>query len=151
MTRAIDRLAGVLAAALAPRQAGPAGRGGPVAEDQSPGEARMAAPAAEGGPMAGQTRLDLLLRAMERLPRPLLALGALGLFLYAALDPAGFARRMADLEAVPDPLWWLAGAIMAFYFGTREPASRPPGGAAEPNAALDDWKAGGSDGGATGA
>jgi hypothetical protein len=27
---------------------------------------------------------------------------------------------MVGLNAVPEPLWWLLGAIVAFYFGARE-------------------------------
>jgi len=35
-------------------------------------------------------------------------------------DPISFAERMVGLELVPDPLWWLLGAIVSFYFGARE-------------------------------
>ena len=35
-------------------------------------------------------------------------------------DPDGFARRMQALALVPEPLWWLLGAVVAFYFGARE-------------------------------
>ena len=34
--------------------------------------------------------------------------------------PSGFALRMEGLRLVPDPLWWLMGAIVSFYFGARE-------------------------------
>jgi hypothetical protein len=36
------------------------------------------------------------------------------------VDPAGFGARMAGLNQVPEPLWWLLGAIVGFYFGARE-------------------------------
>jgi hypothetical protein len=49
-----------------------------------------------------------------------LAFGTLGLFIYAMVDPVAFAHRMVGLNAVPEPLWWLLGAIVAFYFGARE-------------------------------
>ncbi len=92
---------------------------------------------------------------LNRLPRPMLALGTLGLFVYAMADPAGFATRMQGLAFVPEPLWWLLGAIVSFYFGAREahyfraqnagvavaaavPASAP---LEDGNAALDDWRA----------
>lgn len=98
---------------------------------------------------------DRLVNGLNRLPRPFLAFGTLGLFVYAMVDPVGFAARMVGLNAVPEPLWWLLGAIVAFYFGARETwyfRNRPvaaPGGAAaaggaamvEDNAALDDWRA----------
>ena len=36
------------------------------------------------------------------------------------VDPQAFAARMVGLNAVPEPLWWLLGAVVAFYFGARE-------------------------------
>ncbi len=63
---------------------------------------------------------DSFVNGLNRLPRPLLALGTLGLFSYAMADPDGFAVRMQALGAVPEPLWWLLGAVVAFYFGARE-------------------------------
>lgn len=97
---------------------------------------------------------DRAVNGLNRLPRPCLAFGTLGLFIYAMVDPPGFALRMAGLNAVPEPLWWLLGAIVAFYFGAREtwyfrnkatpgPVAAPPaeGEAGADNAALDDWRA----------
>ena len=63
---------------------------------------------------------DRLMDGLNRLPRPMMALGTLGLFVYAMADPAGFGLRMEGLAYVPDPLWWLLGAIVGFYFGARE-------------------------------
>jgi hypothetical protein len=94
---------------------------------------------------------DRLVNGLNRLPRPLLAFGTLGLFTYAMIDPEAFAKRMVGLNAVPEPLWWLLGAIVAFYFGAREThyfrnrtvvspftSTAPP----EDNAALADWRQG---------
>lgn len=115
-------------------------------------------------PRAG--RFDVFVNALNRLPRPMLAFGTLGLFVYAMVDPVNFGRRMVGLQAVPEPLWWLLGAIVSFYFGAREAhyfrlgkgAGVPPvsGTAAarlapqapnasvpsDPNPALDDWRDG---------
>ncbi|MFD1795707.1 hypothetical protein FQV27_03970 [Paracoccus aurantiacus] len=113
---------------------------------------------------------DDIVNGMNRLPRPLLTLGTIGLFVYAMVEPIGFSQRMAGLQTVPEPLWWLLGAIVSFYFGAREAhyfRSRsfpqrieqsvvplPETGAPEPvqqsitsgnfsdNAALQDWAAG---------
>ncbi|WP_255576338.1 holin family protein [Jannaschia sp. AI_61] len=63
---------------------------------------------------------DRLVDGLNRLPRPMLALGTLGLFIYAMVAPVPFAARMEGLGYVPDPLWWLLGAIVSFYFGARE-------------------------------
>lgn len=96
---------------------------------------------------------DRFVNGLNRMPRPMLALGTLGLFVYAMVDPASFAERMIGLGYVPEPLWWLLGAIVSFYFGAREAyyfRSRdirppPPKGAAAPpgsnNAALAEWHA----------
>lgn len=70
--------------------------------------------------MAPQGWFDRMVNGLNRLPRPMLALGTLGLFVYAMVDPEGFGTRMAGLALVPEPLWWLLGAIVAFYFGSRE-------------------------------
>lgn len=65
---------------------------------------------------------DRLIDGLNRLPRPLLAFGTLGLFVVAMADPIWFATRMQGIALVPDPLWWLMGAIVSFYFGARHQA-----------------------------
>ena len=68
------------------------------------------------------------------------------------VDPVAFADRMVGLNAVPEPLWWLLGAIVAFYFGARETYYfrnrtvmlalwRAGRSVPEDNAALDEWRA----------
>lgn len=97
---------------------------------------------------------DRLVNGLNRLPRPMLAFGTIGLFCYAMADPIAFAQRMVGLNAVPEPLWWLLGAVVAFYFGAREtyyfrnrPAGVTPAQSApqtaltDDNPALDDWRA----------
>lgn len=96
---------------------------------------------------------DRMINGLNRLPRPFLAFGTIGLFIYAMQDPQGFALRMVGLNAVPEPLWWLLGAVVAFYFGSRETfhfrnrqavagpaleAAPPP---EDDNPALRDWHA----------
>ena len=116
-------------------------------------EAQMAALAQLGDeyghPMMGW--FDRMVNGLNRLPRPLLAFGTLGLFIYAMIDPVQFARRMVGLNAVPEPLWWLLGAIVAFYFGAREThyfrdrtggGTAPTAEAAADNPALSDWRGG---------
>lgn len=69
---------------------------------------------------AGEGWFDRAVNGLNRLPRPCLALGTVGLFAYAMVDPTSFSTRMQGLNAVPEPLWWLLGAVVAFYFGARE-------------------------------
>lgn len=103
--------------------------------------------------LAPHGRFDRFVNALNRMPRPLFAFGTVGLFVHAMADPDGFARRMTGLAAVPEPLWWLLGAVVAFYFGAREThyfrtrpvvpvaAGMPSTGAAADNPALADWRA----------
>ncbi len=65
---------------------------------------------------------DRFMDALNRVPRPALALGTLGLFVAAMYDPIWFASRMQGIALVPEPLWWLLGAIVSFYFGARHQA-----------------------------
>lgn len=97
---------------------------------------------------------DRLMNGLNRLPRPALALGTLGLFAYAMVSPENFSVRMQGLALVPEPLWWLLGAVVSFYFGAREmhyfraspriAGFVPPVAATDietDNAALADWRA----------
>ena len=100
---------------------------------------------------AGRGWFDSFVNGLNRLPRPCLALGTVGLFVYAMVDPVGFSQRMIGLSAVPEPLWWLLGAVVAFYFGAREShyfraslGAKPVAQAKQAiqdNAALQDWQA----------
>jgi holin (3TMs family) len=63
---------------------------------------------------------DRLMDAINRVPRPALALGTLGLFVAAMVDPVWFAQRMQGIALVPEPMWWLLGVIVSFYFGARQ-------------------------------
>ena len=65
---------------------------------------------------------DRFMDGLNRLPRPMMALGTLGLFVAAMVDPIWFASRMQGIALVPEPLWWLLGAIVSFYFGARHQA-----------------------------
>ncbi len=103
---------------------------------------------------AGSGWFDRLVNGLNRLPRPFMAFGTLGLFTFAMVDPARFATRMQGLDAVPEPLWWLLTAVVGFYFGAREahyfrsraaarqaPAAAPAPGAFDDNPALAEWAA----------
>ncbi len=66
-----------------------------------------------------QGRFDRFVDGLNRLPRPMLAFGTLGLFVAAMAEPLWFAARMQGISLIPEPLWWLMGAIVSFYFGAR--------------------------------
>lgn len=65
---------------------------------------------------------DRVMDGMNRLPRPAMALGTLALMGSAMVDPVWFAVRMQGIALVPEPLWWLLGVIVSFYFGARQQA-----------------------------
>ena len=115
--------------------------------------------AAEFAPRHPSGWFDEVVNGLNRLPRPALALGTLALFFYAMVDPTGFGLRMQGLALVPEPLWWLLGAIVSFYFGAREAhyirqrtgqvqigplpplGDRHAGAGQDENPALRDWRA----------
>lgn len=66
-----------------------------------------------------QNWFDRMIDGMNRLPRPMMALGTVALAVSAMVDPVWFAARMQGMALVPEPLWWLMGAIISFYFGAR--------------------------------
>jgi Holin of 3TMs, for gene-transfer release len=65
-------------------------------------------------------RLDHFLDTLNRLPRPMFALGVLLFFADALVFPDAFGRAMAVMALVPQPLWWILGGIVGFHFGARE-------------------------------
>ena len=65
---------------------------------------------------------DRFVDGLNRLPRPALALGTIGLFVAAMWTPVWFGERMAGIALIPEPLWWLMGAVVSFYFGARHQA-----------------------------
>ena len=67
----------------------------------------------------GRGWFDRMIDGVNRLPRPMLALGTMGLIVAAMVDPLWFAARMQGLSLVPEPLWWLMGVVVSFYFGAR--------------------------------
>lgn len=64
-------------------------------------------------------RFDRFMDGLNRVPRPLMAFGTIGLCIAAMVNPIWFAARMQGIALVPEPLWWLMGAIVSFYFGAR--------------------------------
>jgi hypothetical protein len=120
-------------------------------------QARYQAALAQAGAeftQLSQGWFDRFVNGLNRLPRPIMALSTVGLFAYAMADPEGFSVRMQGLAYVPEPLWWLLGAVVSFYFGARElsyyrgyrahiqPRPAPEIAPLTENAALSAWRAG---------
>lgn len=91
--------------------------GGAVRAAEAQGQA-MQQYAAEFA-VARQGSFDRFMDGVNRLPRPMMALGTLGLFVAAMVNPLWFSERMQGIALVPEPLWWLLGVVVSFYFGAR--------------------------------
>ena len=70
------------------------------------------------------TAWDSFVDGLNRLPRPLITLGILGLFVLAPLDPLRFLEIARAYQIMPDGFWALLSIIIAFYFGGRMQLSR---------------------------
>jgi len=80
--------------------------------------------AREFAPRGRQSVFDSLIDGLNRIPRPAFALGIIALFLSAMFDPIWFAARMEGITLVPEPMWWLLGVVVSFYFGGRWQAKK---------------------------
>ncbi|MEO0751073.1 MAG: holin family protein [Pseudomonadota bacterium] len=65
---------------------------------------------------------DRFVDGLNRVPRPAMALGTIALFVSAMSNPVWFSERMQGISLVPEPMWWLLGVIVSFYFGARHQA-----------------------------
>ena len=68
------------------------------------------------------SRFNSFMDGVNRIPRPTLALGTIALFACAMFEPKWFTERMQGLAYVPEPMWWLMGVVVSFYFGARHQA-----------------------------
>ena len=62
---------------------------------------------------------DSIIDGINRLIRPSLALGTIGLFAYCFIDPVSFSGTMTAMALIPEYLWYLLTSIVAFYFSAR--------------------------------
>ena len=65
------------------------------------------------------TTWDSFVDGLNRLPRPLITLGILGLFILAPADPIRFLEIARAYQIMPEGFWALLSIIIAFYFGGR--------------------------------
>jgi hypothetical protein len=75
----------------------------------------------EGPPLAPRERAayDRVIDGLNRLPRPVMAVGTLAMIGAAMVAPEWFAGRMEALAAMPEALWWIMGGVISLYFGAR--------------------------------
>ncbi|MGI9487419.1 MAG: holin family protein [Geminicoccaceae bacterium] len=70
------------------------------------------------------TTWDSFVDGLNRLPRPLITLGILGLFILAPADPIRFLEIARAYQIMPEGFWALLSIIIAFYFGGRMQVTR---------------------------
>ena len=70
------------------------------------------------------TAWDSFVDGLNRLPRPLITLGILGLFILAPADPIRFLEIARAYQIMPEGFWALLSIIIAFYFGGRMQVTR---------------------------
>lgn len=70
------------------------------------------------------TAWDSFIDGLNRLPRPLITLGILALFVLAPADPIRFLEIARAYQLMPDGFWALLSIIIAFYFGGRMQITR---------------------------
>lgn len=70
-------------------------------------------------PARQRAAYDRLIDALNRLPRPAMAIGTLVLLGTAMVAPDWFANRMEALSQMPEALWWVIGAVISLFFGAR--------------------------------
>lgn len=83
--------------------------------------------AAEFQYRGSRTWFDSLIDGVNRLPRPVIAFGCIGLFVWCIADPAEFTVAMMALGAMPEWLAIVIGQVILLYMGGRM---------------LNDWKMG---------
>lgn len=75
--------------------------------------------AAEFAGRPPSTVWDSFVDGLNRLPRPTITFGVIGLFVWAAWEPVTFTESMTALGVVPEELWIILTTIVAFWFGGR--------------------------------
>ncbi|MEM6692636.1 MAG: 3TM-type holin [Planctomycetota bacterium] len=82
-------------------------------------QATLAQFAAEFTPQSNRTWWDSLVDGLNRLPRPIMALGVLSMFVLAPIDPVRFTTIAEAYSVIPPGFWALLSIIIGFYFGGR--------------------------------
>ena len=64
-----------------------------------------------------RTWWDSFIDGLNRLPRPFMTFGTIGMFAWCVIDPPAFGDAMIQLAKVPEALWWILWTIVGFWFG----------------------------------
>lgn len=68
---------------------------------------------------AARTWFDVLMDGVNRVPRPAMALGLIGIFVWTCADPPSASRAFVALALIPDALWTVFYMVVGFYFTSR--------------------------------
>jgi len=81
--------------------------------------ARLGQYAAEYTERHNRTWWDSAIDGLNRLPRPIMAFGVMGVFVWASIDPVRFSAAAQAWALIPEEMWIVLGAIVTFFFGDR--------------------------------
>jgi hypothetical protein len=79
----------------------------------------LASHAAEFAGRPPKTKWDSFVDGLSRLPRPLITLWIVGMFFWPFFDLDSFIGYMVSMDFVPEEIWTLFLAVIAFWFGSR--------------------------------
>lgn len=66
-----------------------------------------------------KNKIDSIIDAFARLPRPIIAFMSIGILLLFIINPSYGLKVGAAFSVIPEELFWLIGTVIAFYFGGR--------------------------------
>ena len=69
---------------------------------------------------SSRTWWDSLWDGLNRMPRPVMVILVLWYLVISYNDPIMFQKINVALDTIPDQMWYILSAIIAFYFGARE-------------------------------
>jgi hypothetical protein len=68
---------------------------------------------------ANRSTFDIIMDGVNRLPRPTLVFGMIGILFWTCISPEDATKAFVSLSLVPDSLWNIFLLIVAFYFSSR--------------------------------
>lgn len=74
---------------------------------------------AEFSNRANRTWWDSLIDGLNRIPRPLFVAFIVYYFVICVKNVTLFERVNRSLSTIPEPMWYILGGILSFYFGSR--------------------------------
>jgi hypothetical protein len=62
---------------------------------------------------------DVFMDGVNRLPRPIIALGIIALFIWTCIEPERASKAFVAMALIPEAFWNIAMMVVAFFFTSR--------------------------------